>query len=81
MRDLLDENRFAVEFLGVDTTVAEFEHLREIELFLREATVRRWVEDGRWQELADSFARGEAHLTLSYLIGKARRISAPYKVE
>lgn len=81
MRDLLEENRFAIEFLGVDTTVAEFEHLRDVELFLRDATVRRWVEDGRWQELADSFARGETYLTLSYLIGKARRISAPYTVE
>jgi SAM-dependent methyltransferase len=80
-RDLLEENRFAVEFLGVDTTVAEFEDIREVELFLRDATVRRWVEDGRWQELADAFARGDRHLTLSYLIAKARRTSAPYTVE
>ena len=81
MRDLLEENRFAIEFMGVDTTVAEFEELREVELFLRDATVRRWVEDGRWQELTDTFARGERHLTLSYLIVKARRTTAPYTVE
>jgi len=81
MRDLLEENRFAIEFMGVDTTVAEFEDLREVELFLRDATVRRWVEDGRWQELTDAFARGERHLTLSYLIVKARRTTAPYTVE
>jgi len=81
MRDLLEENRFAIEFIGIDTTVAEFEHLREVELFLRDATVRRWVEDGRWQELADAFAHGETHLTLSYLIVKARRTTAPYKAE
>src|SRR5207249_1484685 len=77
MRDLLEENRFAIEFMGVDTTVAEFEDLREVELFLRDATVRRWVEDGRWQELTDAFARRERHLTLSYLIVKARRTTAP----
>ena len=81
MRDLLEENHFAIEFMGVDTTVAEFEHLREVELFLRDKTVRRWVEDGRWQELADAFARGETHLTLAYLIVKARRTTAPYTVE
>lgn len=73
MADLLRENGFDVEFLGVDTIVAEFEELREVELFLRTATVQRWVEDGRWEELADSFARGEKTLTLSYLIGKVRR--------
>ena len=81
MTDLLEENRFTVEFMGVDTTVVEFEQIREVELFLRDATVRRWVEDGRWQELSDAFARGETHLTLSFLIVKARRIAAPYKVE
>ena len=81
MEDLLEENRFAVEFAGVDTTVAEFDTLREVELFLRDSTVRRWVEDGRWEELSDSFARGEKHLTLSYLIVKARRIAGPYTAE
>lgn len=81
MRELLEENRFDIEFMGVDTTVAEFEQLREVELFLRGATVRRWVEDGRWLELADAFARGEKHLTLSYLIVKAVRITGPYRVE
>src|SRR5439155_1123605 len=55
--------------------------LGEVELYLRDATVRRWVEDGRWQELTDAFARRERHLTLSYLIVKARRTTAPYTVE
>lgn len=81
MNDLLEENHFAVEFAGVDTTVAEFDNLREVELFLRDATVRRWVEDGRWEELSDSFARGEKRLTLSYLVVKARRIAGPYTAE
>jgi len=75
MQDLLEENRFEVDFIGVDTIVAEFEHLREVELFLRDETVRRWVEDGRWEELSDSFARGEKQLTQSYLIVKARRLA------
>ncbi len=81
MTDLLAENRFEVEFMGADTTVAMFDELREVELFLRDATVRRWVEDGRWEELSDSFARGERHLTLSYLIVKARRTPASYTAE
>ncbi|MGI0148015.1 MAG: class I SAM-dependent methyltransferase [Thermoplasmata archaeon] len=81
MDDLLTKNRFAVEFMGVDTTVAEFEYLREVELFLRDATVRRWVEDGRWQELSDAFSRGETRLTLSYLIVKAVRTAGPYRFE
>lgn len=75
MEDLLEENGLDVEFLGVDTIVAEFEELREVELFLRDRIVRRWVEDGRWEELSDSFARGEKQLTQSYLIVKARRLS------
>jgi len=81
MTDLLEENRFAVEFMGVDTTVVEFEHLREVELYLRDSTIRRWMEDGRWQELSDAFARGETHLTLSYLIVKARRVAGTFTVE
>jgi len=81
MRDLLEENRFDVAFIGVDTTVALFDELREAELFLRDSVVRRWVEDGRWEELSDSFARGEKHLTLSYLIVKARKLSSGYEAE
>ena len=75
MGDLLEENAFEVEFMGVDTIVAEFEELREVELFLRDEVVRKWVEDGRWEELSDSFARGEKRLTQAYLIVKARRLA------
>ncbi|HYS99918.1 MAG TPA: class I SAM-dependent methyltransferase [Thermoplasmata archaeon] len=81
MTDLLEENRLAPEFVGVDTTVARFDELREVELFLPGETVRRWAEDGRWEELADSFAGGDKGLTLSYLVVKARRTRAPYAVE
>ncbi len=73
MEDLLEENGLEVEFMGVDTIEAEFEDLREVELFLRDSTVRKWVEDGRWEELRDSFARGQKTLTASYLVVKARR--------
>lgn len=81
MSDLLEENHFDVEFMGVDTTVAEFDELREVEIFMRNEVVRKWVEDGRWEELADSFARGEKHLTLSYLIVKARRLAHGYATD
>ena len=78
MTDLLRDNRFEVAFMGVETTVARFDELREVELFLRDSVVRRWVEDGRWEELSDSFARGEKQLTLSYLVVKARKLAAAY---
>ena len=81
MEELLHDNRFEVEFMGVDTTLVRFDELREVELFLRDAIVRRWVEDGRWEELSDSFARGEKHLTFSYLVVKARKLAAPYVAE
>lgn len=81
MSQLLNENRFEVDFMGVDTTVALFDDLREVRLFLRDATVHKWVEDGRWEELVDSFGRGEKHLTFSYLVAKARRIPGEYRAE
>lgn len=81
MEELLTENRFEVAFMGVDATLVRFEALREVELFLRDAIVRRWVEDGRWEELSDSFARGEKQLTLSYLIVKARKLAPAYAAE
>lgn len=77
MADLLEENRLTVEFMGVDRTVVTFEGLREVELYLRDSTVRKWVSDGRWEELSDSFARGTRTLTESYLVVKARRMDAP----
>lgn len=78
MQALLEERRFAADFMGVDTTVVQFHQLREVESFLRSRTLRRWIEDGRWQELSDSFARGETHLTLSYLVVKAQRLATPF---
>ena len=81
MTELLEDNRFEVTFMGVDTTVALFDQLREVELFLRDSVVRKWVEDGRWEELSDSFAQGENHLTLSYLVVKARKLAAAYRAE
>lgn len=81
MTDLLTENQLEVEFMGVDTTVALFDELREVELFMRDQVVRKWVEDGRWEELSDAFARGEKQLTMSYLIVKARRLPHGYATQ
>jgi SAM-dependent methyltransferase len=81
MQDLLEENHLEVEFMGVDTVIAEFDSLREVELYLRNETVRTWVEDGRWEELSDSFARGEKTLTQSYLVVKARRLPPSFSAE
>ena len=75
MADLLQENGFAIEFMGVDTTVATFDRLHEVESYLRAETVRRWMEDGRWEELSDAFDRGERTLTSAYLVVKARRLA------
>ena len=75
MTDLLEENRFAIEFIGVDTITAQFDAIHEVENYLREATVRKWAEDGRWGELSDSFASGHKTLTSAYLVVKARRLT------
>lgn len=75
MEGLLSENRFGVEFMGVETTVVVFETLRDVELYLEDRLIRRWIEDGRWEALADSFSRGERHLTESYLIVTATRVA------
>ena len=75
MGDLLDENHFTVEFMGVETNVVTFDALREVEVYLRDRVVRKWVEDGRWNELSDAFARGERRLTEAYLVVKARRLA------
>ncbi len=71
--DLLAENRFELEFLGVDRTVIECEDLVEAERALGPPIVRRWVEDGRWEGLADSFRRGNRTITHAYVVAKARR--------
>lgn len=74
MGDLLEENGFEREFMGIDKTVVTFDELREVELYMRDSVVKKWVSDGRWEALADSFARGDRHLTESYLVVKARRL-------
>jgi len=60
--------------MGIDKTVVTFDELREVELYMRDSVVKKWVSDGRWEALADSFARGDRHLTESYLVVKARRL-------
>lgn len=81
MGDLLGENALEPEFVGVDSVTVTFEALREVELYLRDRVVRKWVEDGRWEHLADAFARGERRLTEAYLVVKARRLAHPAAAE
>lgn len=75
VRDLLVENGFEVEFLGVDRTVIECTDLLEAERVLGPAIVRKWVEDGRWEGLADSFRRGVRTITLAHVVAKARKLA------
>src|SRR2546425_2031340 len=49
--DLLEEELFAVEFTGVDTTVVTFEELREGALPLSSAALRQWGGGGRGERL------------------------------
>jgi len=74
MEDLLTDNGFEIEFMGVETLVAEFTHLREVEEYLPTRLVRKWAADGRWTELADTFEKGERRLTSAFLVVKARRL-------
>jgi len=71
--DLLEENGFELEFLGVDRTTIECADLLEAERTLGPNVVRRWVEDGRWEGLADSFRRGTRTITHAYVVAKGRR--------
>jgi len=75
IRDLLVENGFDVEFLGVDTTIVECADLVDAERVLGPMIVRKWVGDGRWEGLADSFEAGTRQITLSYVVAKARKLA------
>jgi SAM-dependent methyltransferase len=74
MMDLLTETRFQIAFMGVERHVVLFDGLADAARFVGERRVARWVADGRWHGLRQSFAAGERHLTLSYLVVKARRV-------
>ena len=75
IRELLVENGFEVEFLGVDTTIVECADLVDAERVLGPMIVRKWVGDGRWEGLADSFEAGTRQITLSYVVAKARKLA------
>ena len=75
IRDLLVENGFEVEFLGVDTTIVECADLVDAERVLGPTIVRKWVGDGRWEGLADSFEAGTRQITLSLIVAKARKLA------
>jgi SAM-dependent methyltransferase len=75
IRDLLGENGFELEFLGVNRTAIECADLQEAERVLGPPVVRKWVEDGRWEGLADSFRRGVRTITHAYVVAKARKLA------
>jgi len=74
IRDFLTENGFAVEFLGLDTTVVECADLVDAERVLGPTLVRKWVGDGRWEGLSDSFEAGTRQITLAFVVAKARKL-------
>ncbi|HTD81025.1 MAG TPA: class I SAM-dependent methyltransferase [Thermoplasmata archaeon] len=75
IRDLIVENGFELEFLGVDTTIVECADLVDAERVLGPTLVRKWVGDGRWEGLADSFEAGTRQITLSLIVAKARKLA------
>jgi SAM-dependent methyltransferase len=75
IRDLITENGFILEFLGLDSTVVECADLRDAERVLGPVVVRKWVEDGRWEGLADAFDRGPRQITLAYVVAKAVKLA------
>lgn len=77
MQDLLETEGFGVTFLGVDREVVEFDGIEQVERFLRADLVRKWVSDGRWEGLRDTFDRGRRTLTLSFLVGRAVKERQP----
>ncbi len=75
IRDFLTEDGFEVEFLGIDRTIVECADLLEAERALGPPLVKKWVEDGRWEGLADTFARGTRQITMSFVVAKARKLA------
>ena len=75
IRDFLTESGFAIEFLGLDVTVVECGDLRDAERVLGPTLVRKWVEDGRWEGLSDSFEKGTRQITLAYVVAKAVKLA------
>jgi len=73
IEDLLREDFFEPEFIGVEKQIVQFPSLNEVEHFVGGRMLRRWVEDGGWDELKRRFNQGYKTLTLSYLIGKSKR--------
>ena len=73
MEDLLRDDFFDIEYLGVEQHVVRLASIEEAELFIGSRRLQRWTEDGRWDTFKGNFRRGENQLTLSYLVGKARR--------
>ena len=73
MEDLLREDFFEPEYLGVEQHIVRFNSIEEAELFVGARRLQKWSEEGRWDTLRDAFRRGNKQLTLSYLVGKARR--------
>jgi len=75
IRDFLVADGFIVEFLGLDTTVVECADLLDAERVLGPAITRKWVGDGRWEGLADTFDRGTRQITLAYVVAKAVKLA------
>ncbi len=73
LEDLLREDFFEPEVLGVEQHVIRFGSMNEVEMFLGGRKLQEWMEDGRWDAMKGRFDRGDTQLTLSYLVGKARR--------
>ena len=56
-------------------TVVECADLLDAERVLGPTIVKKWVEDGRWEGLSDSFDRGARQITLSYVVVKSVRLA------
>jgi len=73
IQDLLAEDFFDIESLGIERHLVQFSSIGDAELFVGGRMLQKWIEDGRWDNVRDRFERGQKQLTLSYLVGKARR--------
>jgi SAM-dependent methyltransferase len=68
----LDGAHLKVEFLAVEDTRVRFHELAEVRGYLGEATVQKWLGDGRWDALVASFQKAKV-LTESRITGRAVR--------
>lgn len=72
VRAWLEAAHLKLEHLAADDTRVRFRELADVRRYLGEDAVQRWLRDGRWDALVESFQKARV-LTESRITARARR--------